>query len=132
VTRLSTARHKQSLSTFLRKALALPPVAIALLQRECVGMWPSTVHDVRSELAEFVNAIRFVDCHSSIVTCDSTAAVWLSKRNRRQFHDQAMPGYLIAGEMPRWEAPTGDICAASFATAMAAGPRGLKTGAPRN
>jgi uncharacterized flavoprotein (TIGR03862 family) len=126
VVKLAAPRGKQSLSTFLRKAIHLSPVAIGLLQETAVGEGVSLASLSPEKLADLINAVpvklngvapiaRAISSAGGIVFDELDNALMLKR----------MPGVFAAGEMLDWEAPTGGyLLQASFATGAAAG-RGL-------
>ncbi|PHK95576.1 aminoacetone oxidase family FAD-binding enzyme [Pseudoroseomonas rhizosphaerae] len=115
--RLAMPRRGQSLSTFLRKALALPPVSIGLLQEALHAGAPP------AELPRLVKALplRLVAPQGLERAISSAGGLrlaaldeWLMLRER--------PGLFAAGEMLDWEAPTGGyLLQACFATGRQAG-----------
>jgi uncharacterized flavoprotein (TIGR03862 family) len=121
--RLSVPRGKQSLSTFLRKALNLAPVAIAVL-REATLHAPQRLSEMSPEtLAAFVNAVplRLTDT-APIAKAISTAGGISFDDVDDNFMLRRRPGTFVAGEMLDWEAPTGGyLLQAAFATGAAAG-----------
>jgi uncharacterized flavoprotein (TIGR03862 family) len=121
--RLSGLRGKQSLATFLRKRLALAPVAIALL-RECAqANGEDIARKSAAELASMVNGVSIrLDGVASLERAISTAGGIALGEIDEQFMLRRLPGVFAAGEMLDWEAPTGGyLLQASFATGAAAG-----------
>ena len=117
--RLTRPRGKQSLSTFLRKALNLSPVEIGLLQ-EAAGGKLATLAPV--EIAQLVNAtsIRLIGV-AQIARAISTAGGVPFDALDAHFMLRGKPGMFVAGEMLDWEAPTGGyLLQACFATGAAA------------
>ena len=117
--RLTLPRGKQSLSTFLRKALNLAPVEIALLQ-EATGGKLATLAPV--EIARLVNAIptRLIGIAPLTRAISTAGGVPLDTLDGR-FMLRGKPGVFVAGEMLDWEAPTGGyLLQACFATGAAA------------
>ena len=126
-TKLGAPRGKQSLSTFLRKAASLAPVAIGLLHEAQVGgerlstMPPET-------LAALIKAVpvRLVGI-ADIAKAISTAGGIAFDEIDAQFMLRQKPGTFVAGEMLDWEAPTGGyLLQACFATGVAAGQSALR------
>ena len=116
--RLGQPRGKQSLSTFLRKAANLAPVAIGLLHEtgKVSGM-PAR------DLAALVKALplKLVGI-GSVERAISTAGGISFDGIDEHFMLRRKPGVFVAGEMLDWEAPTGGyLLQASFATGVAAG-----------
>lgn len=128
VARLSAPRRKQSLSTFLRKQLALSPVAIGLLQEATIAseIYPSTMSP--EDLAGFVNAVPVrLTGVAPVARAISTAGGISFDEIDAQYMLRKLPGVFVAGEMLDWEAPTGGyLLQASFSTGAAAGRGVLK------
>ncbi|QFU15239.1 NAD(P)/FAD-dependent oxidoreductase [Microvirga thermotolerans] len=110
-------RRGQSLSTFLRKAAGLPPLAVALL-REGRAALPADPQ----ALAALVKAAPLVLTGAQpIERAISTAGGVPLPELDRDLMLRRMPGVFAAGEMLDWEAPTGGyLLQASFATGVAA------------
>jgi uncharacterized flavoprotein (TIGR03862 family) len=107
----------QSLSTFLRKAASLPPVAIALLREA------GPVPDETTELAARLKAcpLRVTGVAPIARAISSAGGVEWSEIDE-SFMLRARPGVFVAGEMIDWEAPTGGyLLQGAFATGAAAG-----------
>jgi uncharacterized flavoprotein (TIGR03862 family) len=121
--KLAVPRGKQSFSNFLRKAIDLPPVAVALLYE-----W-AAVHGVRlqdlppDELARLVNRLPVtLTGIAPIASAISTAGGIAFGELDENFMLRKLPGVFAAGEMLDWEAPTGGyLLQACFATGVAAG-----------
>jgi uncharacterized flavoprotein (TIGR03862 family) len=121
--KLAVPRGKQSFSNFLRKAIDLPPVAIALLQE-----W-AAAHGVRlqdlppDELARLVNRLPVTLTGTApLASAISTAGGIAFGELDENFMLRKLPGVFAAGEMLDWEAPTGGyLLQACFATGVAAG-----------
>ena len=113
--RLAAPRRGQSLSTFLRKAAGLSPVAIGLL-RECAG--------TPEDLAGAVKALPLrVTGTTGLDRAISTAG---GVRFEALTGWMLRPGVFVAGEMLDWEAPTGGyLLQAAFSTGYAAGEAAL-------
>jgi uncharacterized flavoprotein (TIGR03862 family) len=123
--RLTRPRGKQSLSTFLRKALNLSPVEIALLQ-EVTGGKVAALAPV--EISTLVNAvvIRLAGV-APIKRAISTAGGIPFEALDAQYMLRNKPGVFAAGEMLDWEAPTGGyLLQACFATGVAAANGALR------
>jgi uncharacterized flavoprotein (TIGR03862 family) len=111
-------RGAQSLSTFLRKAAGLPPVAIGLVQEALHATPPPD-----ADLATLIKAVpldllapapidRAISTAGGIAWDELDANLMLRRR----------PGVFAAGEMLDWEAPTGGyLLQACFSTGAAAG-----------
>ncbi|CAB4363976.1 MAG: TIGR03862 family flavoprotein [Actinobacteria bacterium] len=116
--RLARRRPKESLSTWLRRALSLTPAAIGVL-REATG------NDVPSDpesLARLVKAVPLlVRGVSPIARAISSAGGIALTEVDEHLMLRRLPGVFVAGEMLDWEAPTGGyLLQASFSTGVAA------------
>ncbi|MBM3524021.1 MAG: TIGR03862 family flavoprotein, partial [Alphaproteobacteria bacterium] len=116
--RLAMPRRRQSLPSFLRKAAALPPVAVALLHeqgREALDATPRA-------LARAIKAVPLaVTGLAGLERAISTAGGIAHDALTEDFMIKALPGVFAAGEMLDWEAPTGGyLLQACFATGVAA------------
>lgn len=122
-TRLAVPRRKQSLSTFLRKAIGLSPVAMALLQESAIARGVNLGALSSDALAEAVNAVTVrLSGTASIDRAISTAGGIAFDEVDASFMLRRLPGVFVAGEMLDWEAPTGGyLLQATFATGAAAG-----------
>jgi uncharacterized flavoprotein (TIGR03862 family) len=120
--RLEKPRYKQSLSTFLRKAVNLSPPAIGLLH-EAIASTPERFSEMdTAELASLINAVpvRLV-ATAPLDRAISTAGGISFDEVDGGFMLRRRPGVFVAGEMLDWEAPTGGyLLQASFATGAAA------------
>ena len=105
ISRLDQRPPKQSVSTWLRKRLNLPPVAISLL-RETAG---AALASMRGEqLATVLNAIPLrLTSPMPIAGAISTAGGVSRSQVDRDLMLIGRPGVFVAGEMLDWEAPTG-------------------------
>ena len=123
VAKLSAPRGKQSLSTFLRKAVHLPPVGIALLQEAAIVSGTTLSSLAIARLAALINAVPIVLCGvAPIARAISTAGGIAFDELDADYMITSLPGVFAAGEMLDWEAPTGGyLLQASFATGAAAG-----------
>jgi uncharacterized flavoprotein (TIGR03862 family) len=123
IARLSAPRGKQSVSNFLRKALSLSPVGIALLQEAAHRSSISLATMTPDALADLVMALPIsLTGIAPIEKAISSAGGVLSRDINPQFMLRKMPGVFVAGEMLDWEAPTGGyLLQAAFATGVAAG-----------
>jgi uncharacterized flavoprotein (TIGR03862 family) len=126
IARLETPRAKQSLSTFLRKAAHLSPVAIGLLQEAAITSGASLASLSPASLAGLINAMPIrLNGTAPIARAISSAGGISFEELDTDFMIRRLPGVFAAGEMLDWEAPTGGyLLQASFATGAAAG-RGL-------
>lgn len=114
--RLEKPRGKQSMSTYLRKAAGLSPVAIALLREQ--GRLPD----------DAVGLARRIKASTIILTATQPLERAISSAGGIPFAEvdenfmlKSHPGFFVAGEMLDWEAPTGGyLLQACFATAVAA------------
>jgi len=120
--RLDAPRHKQSLSTFLRKAVNLSPPAIGLLH-EAVASTPGRFAEMDApDLAGLINAVpvRLIGT-ASLDRAISTAGGVSFGALDDALMLRTRPGVFVAGEMLDWEAPTGGyLLQASFATGVMA------------
>jgi uncharacterized flavoprotein (TIGR03862 family) len=113
---LARPRAKQSASTFLRKAVGLPAVAIGLVRE--AGPLPKEP----GELARAIKAvpIRLVGTMPIERAISSAGGVTFDEIDEH-FMLRRRPGVFVAGEMLDWEAPTGGyLLQACFATGIAA------------
>jgi uncharacterized flavoprotein (TIGR03862 family) len=120
--RLDAPRHKQSLSTFLRKTVTLSPPAIGLLH-EAIASTPGRFAEMNApDLAALINAVPV----RLIGTAPLDRAISTAGGVSFGALDDALmlrtrPGVFVAGEMLDWEAPTGGyLLQASFATGVIA------------
>jgi uncharacterized flavoprotein (TIGR03862 family) len=120
--RLAAPRGKQSLSTFLRKAVNLSPPAIGLLNEAAASASLRLASMDAAALAALINAVpvRLIGT-ASIDRAISTAGGISFAALDGHFMLRLQPGTFAAGEMLDWEAPTGGyLLQASFATGAAA------------
>ena len=113
---LSAPRGKQSTATFLRKAVALAPAAIALLRE--AGPLPTEP----SYLAARIKALPLsVTGCAGLERAISTAGGVSFDALDAHLMLRHRPGVFVAGEMLDWDAPTGGyLLQATFATAVLA------------
>lgn len=125
--RLSRPRGKQSLATFLRKALTLPPPAIGLLHEAAFHRDTRLAAMAPDELADLVRALPVrIEGAASLARAISTAGGVSFADINPDLSLRRRPDVFIAGEMLDWEAPTGGyLLQASFATGVAAGQGAL-------
>ncbi|MBU1211716.1 MAG: TIGR03862 family flavoprotein [Alphaproteobacteria bacterium] len=121
--RLDVPRAKKSLSTFLRKAAQLSPVAIGLLQEAALRMRQRPGDLTAAELASLIKDVPVaVSGMAPIERAISTAGGVAFDEVGRDLMIAKRPGVFVAGEMLDWDAPTGGyLLQASFATGAAAG-----------
>lgn len=116
--RLRRRRPKDSGSTWLRRAVGLDPVAIALVREAGAGTLPQDP----GATAELLKAVPVtVTATMPIEKAISTAGgiAWSEVDEALMLH--RMPGTFVAGEMLDWEAPTGGyLLQASFSTGVVA------------
>jgi len=120
--RLEKPRGKQSLATYLRKALSLDPQAIGLIQEAAhaaglplSGLAPGAVARLVKAVPVRVTGLAPID------RAISTAGGIAFDSIDGHFMLNARPGTFVAGEMLDWEAPTGGyLLQACFATGRAA------------
>ncbi len=119
VARLDRPRRGASLSSFLRKAANLPPVAAALLR----AVQPATMAGTAAEIATALKALP-IDLTGTApldrAISSAGGVAWAALGPDLQI--VARPGLFLAGEMLDWEAPTGGyLLQACFATGRWAG-----------
>jgi hypothetical protein len=121
--RLSRPRGKHSISSFLRKAARLSPVAIGLLQEAAISSGRSLASLSPNELARLIDAVPIrLTGTAPILRAISTAGGIALDELDQNCMLRRLPGVFAAGEMLDWEAPTGGyLLQASFATGAAAG-----------
>jgi hypothetical protein len=125
--RLAAPRGKQSLSTFLRKALSLSPAEIGLLHEVTQSGEPLSAHGPEA-LARLVNAVPLrLTGTAPLARAISTAGGISFAALDARFMLRARPGVFAAGEMLDWEAPTGGyLLQACFATGRRAAQGALR------
>jgi uncharacterized flavoprotein (TIGR03862 family) len=113
--RLGRPRGGQTLASFLRKTLKLPPVAVNLLRETYVEM-PADA----AALAAAIKAIPLtVTGVQGLARAISTAGGVMRSAVDEQLQLKAAPGVFVVGEMLDWEAPTGGyLLQACFASAV--------------
>jgi uncharacterized flavoprotein (TIGR03862 family) len=126
--RLAAPRAKQSLSTFLRKAANLSPVAIGLLQEAAMASSQHLASMAPAALADLVKAVPVrLTGMAPIARAISTAGGIAFDQVDKHFMLLRRPGVFVAGEMLDWEVPTGGyLLQACFATGAAAGNGALE------
>lgn len=114
--RLQRRRPKDSGSNWLRRTLALDPVAIGLLRE--AGALPSDA----SAMSSLVKAVPVVvTATMPIERAISTAGGIAWSEVDESLMLRRLPGTFVAGEMLDWEAPTGGyLLQASFSTGVVA------------
>jgi hypothetical protein len=117
--RIEAPRGKQSLATFLRKAVALSPVAIGLLQEVFAGKLGTLAAPA---LASAIHALPLrLTGPFAIDRAISTAGGVAFAEIDDRFMLRRRPGVFVAGEMLDWEAPTGGyLLQACLATGVSA------------
>jgi uncharacterized flavoprotein (TIGR03862 family) len=120
--RLAAPRGKQSLSTFLRKAVNLSPPAIGLLNEAAASASLRLASMDAAALAALTNAVSVrLAGTAPLDRAISTAGGISFAELDEHFMLHRRPGTFAAGEMLDWEAPTGGyLLQASFATGAAA------------
>jgi uncharacterized flavoprotein (TIGR03862 family) len=114
--RLAMRGRGETVSAQLRKALALPPVAVALVQEVRHGGAAAV------ELASLVKALPLTTraAQGMARAISSAGGIAWSALDER-FMLRAYPGLFACGEMLDWEAPTGGyLLQGCFATGVAA------------
>lgn len=116
--RLSRPRGKESLANYLRKAVALPPAAMALLR---ASLGDKLARDSQG-LAEQIKAVPVALTDTAGLARAISAAGGIARDALDgDLMLKTMPGVFAAGEMIDWEAPTGGyLLQACFATGAAA------------
>ena len=114
--KLAKPRGKESLSTYLRKTVGLPPVAISLLHETKTAISAEGIKDVN------VNILRPAGIARAISSAGGIARTELDEN----FQFLKIKGCYAVGEMLDWEAPTGGyLLQACFSTAVAAASHAL-------
>jgi uncharacterized flavoprotein (TIGR03862 family) len=117
--RLNMPRGSQSMATYLRKTLALSPVALGLMRESLPGA--ALPNDIRALATLIKKSEITVTDTASIERAISTAGGVSREEIDAHFMLKKIPGVFVAGEMIDWEAPTGGyLLQASFSTAIAA------------
>ena len=118
VQKLGGDRKGESLANWLRKRLALPPVAIALLNeitRDAPRLAPEALAALIKALPIVIRGVRPIN--RAISTAGGVRWDMLDSNLMLK----ALPGVFCAGEMIDWEAPTGGyLLQACFATGIGA------------
>jgi hypothetical protein len=114
--RLAVRGRSETVSAMLRKALALPPAAIALVQEARHG------GAAGGDLAALVKALPLTTrATAGMARAISSAGGIAWDALDAGFMLRAHPGVFVAGEMLDWEAPTGGyLLQGCFATGIAA------------
>lgn len=116
--KLSTPRKRLSFSTYLKKALNLSPLAIALLHETDKNVAARDAHEIAALLKSL--PLRLT-APFAVERAISTAGGIALDELDGNFMFRKLPGVFAAGEMLDWEAPTGGyLLQASFATGAAA------------
>ncbi|MGY6501175.1 MAG: NAD(P)/FAD-dependent oxidoreductase [Acidimicrobiales bacterium] len=117
--RLSARRRKDSTSTWLRRAIGLPPVAVGILREATGNAIPSDPRRVAALVkASPLPVVGTMPIDRAI----STAGGITLDQVDETFMLRRLPGTFVAGEMLDWEAPTGGyLLQVTFSTAVAAG-----------
>jgi uncharacterized flavoprotein (TIGR03862 family) len=121
-TRLCVPRGKQSLATFLRKTVALAPVAVGLLHEATIGSSERPSAMAPAALAALIKAVPVrLRGVAPLASAISTAGGIAFEEIDARFMLARRPGVFVAGEMLDWDAPTGGyLLQASFSTGAAA------------
>lgn len=124
----ATQSGKPSLSTLLRKALKLSPIAIGLLYEGALLRNENlSVRDIDTLTARINDVPIRMTSIAPIARAISTAGGVRFEAIDENFMLRDRPGVFVAGEMLDWEAPTGGyLLQASFATGAAAGRGALR------
>ncbi len=120
--RLRAPRGKQSLATFLRKTLALAPVAVGLLNEAAMAVPQRLSVLAPQALAALIKAVPVrLSGVAPLASAISTAGGIAFDEIDESFMLRGRPGVFVAGEMLDWEAPTGGyLLQATFSTGAAA------------
>lgn len=120
--RLQRPRGKQSLATYLRKALSLDPQAVALLQEAAFAAGTPLAALVPDALAAAVKVVPLTATGlAPLARAISTAGGVRFDEVDDTLMLRRRPGVFVAGEMLDWDAPTGGyLLQACFATGRAA------------
>ncbi len=120
--RLQRPRGKQSLATYLRKALSLDPQAVALLQEAAFAAGTPLAAQAPDALAAAVKAVPLTATGlAPLARAISTAGGVRFDEVDDTLMLRRRPGVFVAGEMLDWDAPTGGyLLQACFATGRAA------------
>jgi uncharacterized flavoprotein (TIGR03862 family) len=120
--RLSAPRGKQSIATFLRKTVALAPVAVGLLHEATIASSQRLPTMAPAALARLIKAVPVrLTGVAPLARAISTAGGIAFEEVDERFMLRRRSGVFVAGEMLDWEAPTGGyLLQASFATGAAA------------
>lgn len=121
--KLAVPRGKQSLATFLRKALGLSPIDIGLLQEAAIAGGLRLAELPPAAQVALITAVPVtLNGIAPITRAISSAGGIAFAELDRNFMLRRRPGVFAAGEMLDWEAPTGGyLLQAAFATGAAAG-----------
>jgi uncharacterized flavoprotein (TIGR03862 family) len=115
--RLARPRGGSSLSNFLRKAVKLEPVAIALLREQ--GELPRDAVGLARLIKALPLNVRDI-CGLERAISTAGGIIWNALDDNLMA--ESFPGLFIAGEMIDWDAPTGGyLLTACFSTGRAAG-----------
>lgn len=116
--RLARARGKDSFSTYLRKAAALSPAAIALLR---AAFGEGLLRDPHGLAAQIKHLPVTLMAPAGLARAISSAGGIARDAVDGQLMLKALPGVFAAGEMIDWEAPTGGyLLQACFSMGVAA------------
>jgi uncharacterized flavoprotein (TIGR03862 family) len=120
--RLAKPRGKQSLATFLRKAVALDPPAIGLLQETAHASGTALASLGADALAHLIKSVPIpVTAMAPLDRAISSAGGVSFDGLDERFMLRARPGTFVAGVMLDGDAPTGGyLLQACFATGRAA------------
>ncbi len=120
---LEKPRGKQSMATFLRKAVRLSPIAIGLMQELAFEKQQPMTSMPHEELVKAIKqATVTVTGVAAIERAISSAGGVAFSSVDGQYMLRQKPGVFVAGEMLDWEAPTGGyLLQGCFATGVAAG-----------
>jgi predicted flavoprotein YhiN len=126
--KLAAPRGKQSLATFLRKAVGLSPLTIALLHESLRAEGRALASLAPREIAARIDALplKLVGAAPLARAISSAGGIARDELDEHLML-RKLPGVFACGEMIDWEAPTGGyLLQASFALGAAAGEGALR------
>jgi hypothetical protein len=114
--KLQRPKGKQSVTTFLKKAVGLHPAELALLRE--AGYLPTSPEELAKRIKAVPVAIQAP--YSIDRSISSAGGIGLAEVDSTMMLNK-LPGVFVAGEMLDWEAPTGGyLLQACFSTGFAA------------
>lgn len=117
--KINKPQGKNSASNFIRKALHLFPVKIALLRELLGANWLADKTQLAQQIKALPMRLQATRPLDEAISC-AGGVDWQSVDSHLMLNN--LPGVFCAGEMLNWEAPTGGyLLTACFATGRAAG-----------